>query len=877
MIEKRADVPFADNQRRRITLLEPRGKNLTKLANVLPEVETFAANLTPEDGAHWLHVIALTASEYYGQNRNGDHWSLEGLTHFPEGWTGEPTVDRELAKSCQYGSGTFYGAYAFPHHCFPAGTQVLMADRTRWQIETVAEGDLVVTSQGTKPVTKVFRRRYDGEGFSFRIQGEPDSLLCTADHPVLVYRRDQVHCRCGYDRRGVPDHGQKCREFREPIGKPSWVSASSVLPGDYVVIPRPPSGEEEVAPEFAELVGWLASEGYSYPDLRRGLLKFTFAEDNEADIETVTACLKANGLAVGVTPVPQHGSIHLSACSIELARRLRDYVVGTKSLKRLTAAVFRWNDEAKLRMLGAYIDGDGHVSRNRKNLGQLRIRSSSPTMRRMLADVIRSLGVPCTIQEDCPPREMVSPTNGKTYMGNGSGTVTVTPYYALLVTKYSRKHAAKEGGSRFRRDPLPEGFLARVLDREEIELHEDVFNLEVDGPHDYVAGEILVHNCNKSPDVAIGRVELVVWNPHQFWVELVIRLDIARTAESKVRWVLDRIKRGAPFDVSMGAKVPFDMATTGDMETYRRAWLNYQPGVHRSPADAVLAEHRRLKSVDGVGIRGLSITRDDYLLECKTDMSRIRPDGIQVGVRNDFPKFFDISIVMVGADKAAKLIKKLATDSSGARRIRQHLDPVGHGIDQAFQLTKAASAKSATVRKEGDIDKETDPAFYEKSVRLLSTNDPDLPQPILHFLKDHPNFDRVLSTLTGLGIILKPKEYEIVASGREAPLVDDRLFTPEIASRMLGVLRRRSVLGPIAEYRLSNVLHGHGEEPPRSSDERYAAYRNRIVGLLDGGPERIFDRNKELWHSVGPSGSTPLVNPLTRRYFSSAFLPEQGA
>lgn len=496
LIEKIAIAPFHDGQHRRITVLEPGGRNLTKLASVLPEVETFAAQLAPEDGAYWLHVIAQTASEYYGQNRNGDHWGIEGLSYLPPGWTGQPSIDRELAKNVRYGCATFYGAHAFSHH------------------------------------------------------------------------------------------------------------------------------------------------------------------------------------------------------------------------------------------------------------------------------------------------------------------------------------------------------------------------------------------KNRRPDEAIGRVELVAWNPHQFWAELVVRLDIERTSQSSVKWVLDRIKRGAPFDVSMGAKVPFDMAITGDMTTYRRAWRDFNPTAHRSPADAILAEHRRLKAVDGIGIRGLSITRDDYLPELKTDMGKTLESGIQLGVRNDFAQYFDLSIVSVGADKVAKLIKKLASAEmpSVRRFFFQHADPIGFRIDEAYRMTKAASAKGAAVSKEGDIDKETGPAFDEKSISLLAANDPDLPEPVLRFLKEHPNFDRVLSTLSGLGIVLKPKEYEIVSAGRDAPFVDDRLFTPEIAARLLAIVRRRSVLGPLAAYRIANLQETSAPAAEVGSDARYRAYRDRITGMLDGGPDRIVEGNKDLWHTIGRS-SVPLVSPVTRRYFNTAFLP----
>jgi len=493
VIVKTCHVPFEDKLPR-ITVLAPRARNLVKLASVMPEVESFASRIESEDGFHWLHVIALTASEYYGQNRNGDHWSIEGLSYLPPGWSNDPAIDRELAKDVKYGSGTFYGAYAFPHH------------------------------------------------------------------------------------------------------------------------------------------------------------------------------------------------------------------------------------------------------------------------------------------------------------------------------------------------------------------------------------------TNKNPADAIGRVELVVWNPKQFWVELIIRLDRARTAQSRVKWVLDRIARNAPFDVSMGAKVPFDMATFGDIKTYRDAWRMYDPWRHRSPADAVLEEYKRCKAVDGVGIYGLSVTRDDYLPELKTEMGKILPNGVQRGVRNDFAAFFDISIVYVGADKVAKYIAKYANLMSVREAILRQ-DPTACRIDHSYRFFKAAAAKQADVRKKGDIDKVVEPAFDEKSFNLLVANDPDLPEPLMRFLADHPNLDRVLSTLTGLGVVLKPKEFEIVSGGREAPLIDHRLFTPEIASRLLGIIRKRSALGPAVDRRMADAGNLPPREVPIGGDENYQRYRLQITAMLNGGHEDIFRRNPDLWFSVGRAGRVPLVSDATRRYFGTAWLP----
>jgi hypothetical protein len=142
---------------------------------------------------------------------------------------------------------------------------------------------------------------------------------------------------------------------------------------------------------------------------------------------------------------------------------------------------------------------------------------------------------------------------------------------------------------------------------------------------------------------------------------------------------------------------------------------------------------------------------------------------------------------------------------------------------------------------------------------------------VLRYLKEHPNFDRVLSTLSVLGIVLKPKEYEIISGGRDAGVVDDRLFTPEVAARLTGVMRRRSVLGPVAENRLATLRHASLKQEQVGSDDRYKSYRQRIMSVLGGGPERVFEKNQDLWPMLGHQARN-LVSPLTRRFFSEAYL-----
>lgn len=129
------------------------------------------------------------------------------------------------------------------------------------------------------------------------------------------------------------------------------------------------------------------------------------------------------------------------------------------------------------------------------------------------------------------------------------------------------------------------------------------------------------HHVNKDPSRAFGEVKIAVWNPKMHRVELVVYLDRALCEKWAASDVIERIDQGEYPDVSMGCKVPFDICT--------------------------ICGHK-------------SKTRKDYCEHARDMMNKILPDGRKVAVRNDSPRFFDISFVFIGADKSAKMLAKLA-------------------------------------------------------------------------------------------------------------------------------------------------------------------------------------------------------------------------
>lgn len=130
-----------------------------------------------------------------------------------------------------------------------------------------------------------------------------------------------------------------------------------------------------------------------------------------------------------------------------------------------------------------------------------------------------------------------------------------------------------------------------------------------------------VHHRNKDPSRAFGAVNVSCWNPGMKRVELVVTIDRHLAMQHGAQHIVDRIDRGEYPDVSMGSRVPYDRCT--------------------------VCNHK-------------SKTRADYCSCVKNiGMGKILDDGRQIGVINDYPRFFDISFVFIGADKTAKMMCKL--------------------------------------------------------------------------------------------------------------------------------------------------------------------------------------------------------------------------
>jgi intein/homing endonuclease len=90
---------------------------------------------------------------------------------------GKPHNKKDIWPAVDYG------------RCVPPSTPIVTINGIKPMSE-IRVGDLVLTHTGNfRMVTQLFRRSYTGKLYTFKADGNPESLTTTEDHPILTYHR----------------------------------------------------------------------------------------------------------------------------------------------------------------------------------------------------------------------------------------------------------------------------------------------------------------------------------------------------------------------------------------------------------------------------------------------------------------------------------------------------------------------------------------------------------------------------------------------------------------------------------------------------------------------------------------------------------------
>jgi hypothetical protein len=386
--------------------------------------------------------------------------------------------------------------------------------------------------------------------------------------------------------------------------------------------------------------------------------------------------------------------------------------------------------------------------------------------------------------------------------------------------------------------------------------------------------------------------------------------------------VWDKLKLGQYPDVSMGSKVCYDLSSiTTDWKLYQEAMKTFDPKKFAYPGLAIVKFHKELRAKDGVGIRGLSITRNDYDEWTKNHMNRILPDGRKVFVYNPYPRFFDISFVFIGADRTAKVMvfivrqgdTRYIPSAEAGEKVASVYCAGEMDMDTAAKvasvpddmLKKAFGIKSAE-DKQGEIKKDVIPSqFAGKAVPLLTKTEKDLPESAINALASVPE-EKALGTTASMGIVLKPKEFqritlirlgkkdlanELAAANKVFPKVeesqacalDSSSFMPSLARLLMPLLQGRSGLGPFVEKRIIITEKGSDEPPTSHSSEdlrkigvAYNGYRTALMEMVASAQDMLPKAapTDEGIAKLAASSADEVFTPLSFSYLRTAYLDE---
>jgi hypothetical protein len=266
-----------------------------------------------------------------------------------------------------------------------------------------------------------------------------------------------------------------------------------------------------------------------------------------------------------------------------------------------------------------------------------------------------------------------------------------------------------------------------------------------------------LHHVNKNPDRSFGEVIFSHWNSSLHRVELIVAIDT-----EKAKDIVDALESNTPVMVSMGCRVKYDRCNICD----NKAKTREQYCIH-------LKNHMR------------EVIDASTALKWSRELNRIIKPGIQVCAINDYPRFFDISRVYIGADRTSYILGKAASKG---------LTILSADIAESFGIKDDDVEKFAMTKKRADIDKEVgslgptdmdgsvekanEISVIRKSIdeRMRNTiaAEPELPMDLLDSTAGTIPVANILSTMLGLGIHPTPHEFQRIILIRigEKPLAD---------------------------------------------------------------------------------------------------------
>lgn len=395
--------------------------------------------------------------------------------------------------------------------CFPAGTLILMGDGTQKPIESICINDTVISHTGEKrKVLKTINRKYTGFMYKVRLTGTSAPICMTDEHPVYTINNAQT---------------KGCKGFR--AGSGVWTEAKNLSIKQRVLLPFGPNNnvihkfdmsnfitryadrgnqvtEKKVKTfqgrtwvkrhvkldeSLARLLGLFIAEGSTdIPTNSSSGAKttFTFCIDEEIyALEVVELIKNIFGVNSKIYYEPNKNTIRVKCYSTLIANFFRKLCGENSYNLRVPNEVFSSNRLVRIAVLKAWIDGDGDV----RNPSGKKLQIRGVTASKQLANDMRRLAISCELHASVITRKKAyhqRVASNDVYI-NGSDCLELNNKYKNFSTSDGRGKMAYKTKT---------GFCVPIRNIEtELVSNLNVYNIEVEEEHSYVAEGMAVHNC----------------------------------------------------------------------------------------------------------------------------------------------------------------------------------------------------------------------------------------------------------------------------------------------------------------------------------------------------------------------------------------------
>ena len=322
--------------------------------------------------------------------------------------------------------------------------------------------------------------------------------------------------------------------------------------------------------------------------------------------------------------------------------------------------------------------------------------------------------------------------------------------------------------------------------------------------------KLFKHHVNKPNSPSYGEVVFSHWNPKMDRVELIVGIDRFRAPD-----IVSALDNGENVAVSMGAKVRYDECSIcGNKARTRAQYCKHAKGYLGKIIDEDTAEQWSL------------------------ELGKEILPGTKVHAINEFPRFFDISKVHVGADRTAFVLGKAASDGD----ITYAVDLAdAYGVTDEMFDKAAALSKSGEIKKiipsngfDGEMARITKNKLMSKLLqdRAASAveNEPEINSDFLDSAAKTNGIGAIVSGMLNAGIFPKPREFQRIAlvrsghrrladeldsrgmifnhrgCGRSMHFDGDSFNAPHITSALKSVMPERSFLPGLAAPRMTITI-----------------------------------------------------------------------